>query len=193
MTSWITRLTQKIESWASKTKLGYWITSHYYQDVIQKEVDLAAVTATDHILFIGGGICPCSAILLHRTTGAKVTVIDHDMSCISKAQQVIKRLNLNEYVHVLHQDGGDANLALSNYSIIHFALQVSPLEHVFSQMITRATPGTKLLVRRPKKRLNKIYSQLSHSLPDGCNYITHKRARNIGKTLLYIKKEGVLV
>lgn len=182
---WITRLTQKIESWASVSKFGYWLTTHYYRDVIQKEIDLAQITASDHILFIGGGICPCSAILLHQATGAKVTAIDNNRNCTSKAQELIEHLKLREHVQVLYQDGRVAELEA--YSVVHFALQVSPLEAVFSQVEKRALSGTKLLIRRPRKSLNKIYPLPSASLPICDQQVTHKKARNIGRTLLYIK------
>ena len=188
MLRWITRLTQKIEYQAAKSRAIYWIASQYYQDVIQKEIELASITKKDHILCIGGGICPFSAILFHQVTGAKVTVIDNNITCIPQAQQVIERLGLGEYVRVLCQDGGSVELPLSEYSIVHFALQVSPMELVFSHVERQVTHGTKLLVRRPKSRLSGLYGRLPGFAMACCPHITHK-ARNIGSTLLYVKGE----
>ena len=189
MALWITGLTQKIEHWAVETRLVYWITARYYQDVIQREIKLANITECDHVLFIGGGVCPCSAILLHQITGAKVTTIDNNVACIKDAKQVIERLGLGDYVQIVCQDGGSANLSLSEYSVVHFALQVFPMEHVFNQVKQRVSPGTKLLIRRPKRRLNKMYGQLPSALLNCCQHINHKKVRNIGSTQLYIKQE----
>jgi len=188
MLRWITEFTRKIECRAVKSQAVYQLASQYYRNVIQKEIGLAGITENDHILCIGGGICPFSAILFQQATGAKVTVIDNNIACIPQAQQVIERLGLGEHVRVFCQDGGSAELPLSEYSVVHFALQVSPMERVFSQVERRVAHGTRLLVRRPKSRLSGLYSRLPGFAMARCPHITHK-ARNIGSTLLYVKGE----
>ena len=191
MLRWITDFTYKVESLAAKAGVVYRLACHYYQDVIRKEAVLANITRDDHILCVGGGMCPFSAILFHQLTGAKVTVIDNKTACIPKAKGVVDRLGLREYVRVLCRDGADTQLSLSEYSVVHLALQVSPMEHVFSQVEKGVLPGTKLLVRRPKKTLDSAYSRLRlpNALLARCPYTTHKKARNIGSTLLYVKQE----
>jgi hypothetical protein len=156
MSAWITGLTQKIEGWASGTGAIYKLAAGYYRDVIEKEVVLANITKDDHILCIGGGICPFSAILLHQMTGAKVTVIDNNEICISRAREVIGRLGLNKMLRVLCRDGGSDASSFQDYTVIHFALQVCPMTEVFSHAESRAAAGTRMLVRRPKRGLAKI-------------------------------------
>jgi D-arabinose 1-dehydrogenase-like Zn-dependent alcohol dehydrogenase len=184
MLKWITKFTHKIENQAVKTGFVYRLACKYYQSVINKEVELANITKEDHILCIGGGICPFSAILFHQLTGAKVTVIDNNEKCVPKAKKVIERLGIGEKVRVLHQDGN--SIKLTDYTVIHFALQVFPMEQVFLSVTKKARAGTKLLVRRPKKQLSALYNKLTDGLTDCCCCATHK-ARNIGSTLLYTK------
>ena len=187
----ITKITQKIESWASEVDLFYKIVESYYRNVVEKEVVLANITKDDNILFIGGGICPFSAILLHRKTGAKITVIDNDASCVNKARQVINRMELSGYVTVLFRDGRDVGLTLSAYTVVHFALQICPLECVFSYVEKHVIPGTKLLIRRPRKQLKKLYRDSFRHLPSilrFCPFTMHRQTRNIGSTLMYIKE-----
>jgi len=150
---------------------------------------LADVTKDDHILCIGGGICPFSAILFHQSTGAKVTVIDNNEACIPLAERVIERLGLGEYVYVHHQDGACDGVCLSDYSVIHMALQVDPIEYVFSQIEKNAAPGTKLLIRRPKTALRAVHGKLQEKLVSCCAYVSHN-ARNIGATFLYVKESA---
>jgi len=188
MLQWITNFTQKIEHKATQSGLVYQIACGYYRDVIQKEVVLAGITKNDHILCIGGGVCPFSAILFHQVTGAKVTVIDNNAICIPIARQIIDHLGIGEYVHVLCQDGGSAEIRFSEYTVVHFALQVCPMACVFSHVEKQVAPGTKLLIRRPKKQLRKLYSGLPSPLLHSCPLTTHKKGRNIGSTLLYIKQ-----
>ena len=182
-------LTRRLEYLAAKSRLFYWIASHYYRNVIQKEIGLASITAHDHILCIGGGICPFSAILFHQISGAKVTVIDNCGECIRPAQQLIGRLGLDGYVNVIRQDGGEINFSLSDFSVVHFALQVFPMESVFPKVRKQVVPGTKLLIRRPKKSFDALYSQLPCSLSAHCRCVTHQRACNIGSTLLYVTQD----
>jgi hypothetical protein len=187
MLRWITNLTYKIECKAAEAGAVYQVASVYYRNIIQKEIILANITDKDNILCVGGGICPFSAILFHQVTGAKVTVIDNNEECIPKARQIINHLGLGNVVRVFCRDGS-ANLDLSEYTVIHIALQVAPLEHVFAQIEKQAAAGTRLLVRRPKKSLRGMYSQLSVPVLYCCPYVTHK-SRNINSTLLYTKHE----
>ena len=186
MSEWITHLTYKIENQAAKAGLVYKFACGYYRDVIQNEIALANITDKDHILCIGGGMCPFSAILFHQLTGAKVTVIDNNADCIPKAKQAIKRLELDQFVQVFHQDGNGTDIRFTNYSVIHLALQIRPIERMFHTIKKEMTSGTKLLVRRPKKHLEEMYDQLSDDLLAHCPHTAHK-SRNIGSTVLYTK------
>ena len=186
MLKWITNFTYKIEHQAAKAGTVYQLASLYYRDIIHKEATLANITDKDHVLCIGGGICPFSAILFHQITGAKVTVVDNNTACISKARQAIARLGVKDYVRVFCQDGSCFDGDLREYSVIHFALQVTPLDYVFSKIEKQANPGTRLLVRRPKKSVGGLYNQFCNRVLNESPYTVHK-SRNIGSTLLHIK------
>jgi len=188
MLQWITDFTYKIENQAVEVGLVYKFACEYYREVIYKEIILASITAKDHILCIGGGMCPFSAILFHQITGAKVTVADNNETCIPKAGSVIDKLRLSENIRVVHQDGACEKACFSQYSVVHLALQVSPMEQVFSAVEKKIMPGTRLLVRRPKKQLDNMYSEVCGNTLDCCPYTTHK-SRNIGSTVLYIKSD----
>ncbi|MCL2438467.1 MAG: hypothetical protein FWE48_01305 [Coriobacteriia bacterium] len=185
----ITKATQKIEYWAPSTKLLYHITSRYYREVIGNEVDLASITANDEVLFIGGGFCPFSAILLHQTTGAKITVTDNDSDCIPRAVKAISQLELGDCIHIQCRDGACPNFDLSQFSVVHFALQITPLNQVFAEVERRVNPGTRLLVRRPKNHLDKMYCKFSNAVVGCCRYVRHGSMSNIGVTQLYIKQK----
>jgi len=184
----ITSFTQKIEAMAIKSKPVYWVLSQYYRKIVKNEVALAGITASDHVLCVGGGICPSSAILLHQHTGAKITVIDNNEICVTKAQETIADLGLDAHINVVYQDGGCDKLPLEQFSVVHFALQVTPMWHVFSSIERRVANGTKLLVRRPKKSLQQLYCHLAAHACEFCRHTVHKGVRNIGTTLLYVKQ-----
>jgi len=186
MPKFITNLTYKIEELAAQSGFVFRVASAYYKDVIDKEIMLANIKADDRILCIGGGICPFSAILLQQRTGAHVTAIDNNHACIPKAKEVIRRLGLCDFLTVLHQDGSCRDTPFEDYSVIHLALQVSPMEEVFARAVKRAKDGTRLLIRRPKKYLNNMYCPSFAQALEGQAYTEHSSG-NIGCTLLYTK------
>ncbi|MCL2619522.1 MAG: hypothetical protein FWD97_01135 [Defluviitaleaceae bacterium] len=184
----ITNLTYKIEEQATKAGFVYKLSSNYYKNIIEKEAVLANITADDHILCIGGGICPFSAILFHQTTGARVTVIDNNESCIPQAKCLIRRVGVESHVKVLHQCGC-SNICFNDFTVVHLALQVTPIERVFENLQKQVKVGTRLLVRRPKKHLGGLYCQMCDNALTCRPYVTHK-SRNVGNTALYIKQSN---
>ena len=188
MLNWVTRVTQKFEDRAIGSNMIYRLLQRYYKAPVENELVLGNITSRDHVLCIGGGICPLSAILFSQATGAKVTVIDNNPHCIPKAKKIIQRVGLSDRVQVLHQDGADTDIDFSPYTVVHLALQVAPLDRVLATVEKNIAPGTRLLVRRPKTRLKGMYCKLSQRLLSGCPYTSHSLC-NIGTTLLYVKED----
>lgn len=187
----IVRITQQIEYWAAANPLVYQLAALYYKDIIRREITLAQIGPSDHVLCIGGGPCPFSAILLHQFTGAKVTVIDNDLRCIQPARELLARLGLINEIAVLYQDG--CSIELTGYTVIHTAAQISPLDQILQQIRTSAGPGTRVLIRTPKGRLQRFYCEGFWELDSSrCRAVAHKKTRNLDSTLLLIKEGAVL-
>ena len=122
MSSTVTAITQKIENLAPRSRILFRLASCYYRGVISREADLAAIDSSDRVLFIGGGSCPFSAILLHQKTGAHITAIDHNAPCSEKAVSVIRQLGLEGKISILCSGAECPDLSLSSYTVVHFAL-----------------------------------------------------------------------
>lgn len=186
----LTAITQKIECLASGVEVFYKLAEKYYINIVANETNLAGITQDDHVLCIGGGLCPFSAILFHQMTKARVTVIDNNKNCIPKSRKAVERFGLDGYINVFLQDGCSSDIQYSDYSVVHLALQVYPLEQVFTAVENGITSGTRLLVRRPRKRLNDVYGRFSNTM----NYrscVKHK-SRNVGSTFLYVKEAEIM-
>lgn len=183
----ITAATQMVEYAAAKIGAVYALSEKYYKDMVQSEAELAGITSDDNVLCIGGGCCPISAILLHQATGAKVTVIDNREFCAERARKAVERMGLVDYIKVRCCDGC-ADFPFAEFSVIHIAVQVNPIERVFAHVEKHAALGTKLLMRRPKEELRKLYNQDSREALRYNRFVTHK-ARNTGSTLLYVKND----
>ena len=187
MKGFITNITQKIEYIVNKLPWTYGFFQRYYDNVVENEIKLAEIKPTDRILCIGGGPCPCTAIELHRRTGANVCVIDNDEEVIGTAIKNIKKLNLSEFVKVKYQDG--SKIDVNDFSIVHIALQVKPKNVVFQRIVNNSSPGTKILVRISSKKFSKLYSPIRREYMKNHEKIYHKK-KNLDYTLLHITTGG---
>ena len=182
----ITALTQKIEWIANRSRLFYLLTNLYYKNIIKREVRLAEIKPSDQILCIGGGPCPYTAIMLHRLTGAAVTVVDNSAACVKQSAKLIKRLGLERAIRIVCCEGEEIDC--EGFTVIHLALQVSPKGKVLKNLLARAGSGVKILVRLPKECLKGYYCGLE-SCPFPCQrYVEHTPFTNVGNTALYIKE-----
>ncbi|NLK75278.1 MAG: hypothetical protein GX288_08330 [Clostridiales bacterium] len=181
----IPKTTKILERLAAKHTPIYRMVSLYYKRLVQEEVALAKVQPTDKVLCIGGGPCPFSGILLHEYTGAHVTIIDNDESCVQISKGLIEKLGYGKYIEVLYSDGN--NISPEDYSVIHMAVQVSPMDQVFCHLKQGCRFGAKILVRLPKKSLTNFYSVNDLSVFRTCCKKAAHNWRNVDSTALFIK------
>lgn len=155
----------------------------YYRNLVKKEAKLAGIKPCDKVLCIGGGICPYTGILLHRYTGAEVTIVDNNQACIEKSRRFLKRRGLQQ-IQVCHGDGTTINC--SDYTVIHLALQVAPKEQVLESVVSCSQVGARVLVRMPKAGVAGLYSELTQKMFSFESCIDHSSLSNVGKTLLCV-------
>lgn len=154
----------------------------YYRPIVKKEVELAKVSPYQEVLCVGGGYFPCTAILFHQLSGAKVTVIDNDVDAVSSAKNLVEKLGLTNEVKVFHCDGIESSSG--GFDVIHIAMQVSPKEEVFQRLRSSLSKEAKLLIRTPKQHLQRGY-QPFQSMTE--TWVTQVKYSNIQKTMLYVQ------
>lgn len=180
----IKALTKKIEYMASKNKIVYKLSSLYYKNIVKNEAKLADINQNDNVLFIGGGPCPFSAILLHKYTGAKITIIDNDCGCINCAKKAVKKAGYEDNIKILHADGED--FLPNQFTAVFIAAQVSPVEKVFNYVKCACKKGVKILVRLPKQSIEKLYNNIDRNIFALCPRTTHAKSKNLECTVLYV-------
>lgn len=181
-------LTRFIEYIASRFHLFYKIASLYYRSIIQREIALADIDSSDHVLFVGGGPCPFSAVLLHQQTGARVTVIDYDTSCISCSRLLVQKLGCDDHIKVLQKNGCDLCKEITReYSVVHIAAQVNPLEQVLARIQQYSMNGTRILIRLPRNKKDRLHNVLRDMKSARCLRTLHSSVKNLDSTALYVK------
>lgn len=184
MAGLIQRTTTKLECLAARNKVVYNVLALYYKRIVNKEIRLADINENDRILCVGGGPCPFSGILLHEHTKAHVTIIDNDECCVEVSKQLVRKLGYEDSIKIYHGDGSD--ICPEDYTVIHMAVQVSPLDKVFSCMKQKCKLGSKILVRIPKKHLSHTYNVHDLTVFNAFNSRANHLFRNIDSTALFI-------
>jgi len=185
-------LTKKVEQIACKNSLFFRLTMIYYKSMVRREVRWAGITSSDHVLYIGGGPCPHTALLINALTGAKVTIVDNDEKSVRSSLRLLKQKGVDDQISVLLQDGAD--LDPSGYSVIHMAVQITPIEKVFNAVWQKADDDCVLLMRLPKNNVRKLYVHRElpspvfiDESPRPLRKIKHGLIGNVGFTSIYIK------
>lgn len=179
----IEAFTRSFERLACRSALAQRLCVGYYKSMIQKERGLAELGPDDHVLVVGGGPCPISALLIHQHSGARVTVVDCRELCVKKAREYIASLGLSEAVEVLCAYGQDIDMR--PYSVVHLALQIEGKEWVAARCFAQAKPGTRILVRMGKEDQGG-----GSKLCSACARVAHSPCQRVGQTLLYRVQEG---
>jgi 2-polyprenyl-3-methyl-5-hydroxy-6-metoxy-1,4-benzoquinol methylase len=84
------------------------LSSYYlrlYDELVEKEVNMAKVTSDDLILVIGCGSLPATSLLIAMKTKAKIVSIDIDNEAIHNASWFIKHLNFEDRMKTENVDG----------------------------------------------------------------------------------------
>lgn len=177
-------ITKMIEQQASNLYFTRNFMFAYYKPIIKREVALSHADPRDKILCIGGGYMPCSAILFQQLTGAHITIIDNDKHTISYAQKIVDKLGLTDKITIRYQDGKD--MLISEYDIIHMAMQVSPKTKVFNHVYSDMKTGARFIIRQPKKHLSGGYNAHVCSTRVTSSVVQPNYC-NMERSLLYVK------
>ncbi|OEF97763.1 hypothetical protein [Desulfuribacillus alkaliarsenatis] len=181
----IASLTKKIEETAIVSPTLRFFCKLYYNPIVKREIELANITKKDHVLCIGGGPFPWTAIEIARDTRAKVTVIDVHYLSTLYAKQAISIFGLENLIEIRLGDG--QSIDTSDFTVTHIALQAMPQDRILSNVLNRSKQGSRVLVRCAHDCLGSFYSCLSNQcLCDMCKS-TRQKNSTMSETLLFIK------
>ncbi len=181
--SFIKSAVAKLEKLSVRNSFLIKLYSAQYESVLNREIKLAEMTAKDVILNVGCGAIPFTAIHCALKTGAKIIAIDKDPEVIDKANRTVSDLHLDGLIKIIHSDG--KNISYFDYNKVIVALQVTPKQEVFDNLITIALMNTKFLFRQPRKIFRRHYDLLAEDKSIG--FVRHNMP-TFSKTLLFEKQ-----
>ncbi|MCK8825269.1 nicotianamine synthase family protein [Fuchsiella alkaliacetigena] len=148
----------KLEKVCNNSPLLFNLYSWPYKRIVQNEIDLAEIGATDRVLNIGCGAMPFTAVHVARLTGAKVWALDKDPEVIARARNCLARLGLEKQVKVFEGDGKEP--FDKDFTAALVALQAEPKEKILKNLLARAQRGANLVFREPRGFFAEQYDQL---------------------------------
>jgi hypothetical protein len=131
-----------------------------YRGLVRREVVLARIVPCDHVLVIGCGALPFTAVLVARMTGARITAVDFDPVAVADARRVIERLGLGTQISVIQADAARDPLPEADVALV--ALQAAPKDAIHHNL-ARSLPTSRgrALYRLPRRGLEGEYGSLS--------------------------------
>ncbi|TVR72782.1 MAG: methyltransferase domain-containing protein [Spirochaetaceae bacterium] len=143
-----------------------------YRGVVRREVKLARIGTDDHVLAIGCGALPFTAVLVARMTGARITAVDFDPVAVTDARRVIERLGLGKRITVIEADAARDPLPAAEVALV--ALQAAPKDSIHHNLL-RSLPASRgrALYRLPRRGLEGEYGSFSLDAR-GCACARHR-------------------
>jgi precorrin-6B methylase 2 len=159
----------------------------YYQELIQREIELAQMTGVNKILDIGSGSIPASCILLAKGTTAIVTGIDKNLESVKRAKKIISRLNLENQVEIIHANAMD--FLMNDFDIIIIANGIQPYQDLLER-VAKNMRDDAIVVFRTFSHLNEELAQKDYFLKKFFivgRKTFHKKSGSLVSMLLYKK------
>lgn len=121
---------------------------HYvarYEELAAKEIELAAMRASDRVLFIGSGYLPITAFEYSRQAGCEVDCVDFVEEAVTCARDCAERLGLSGRVRswCIRGEHHDA----SRYDVILVGVLAAPKQTILSHLDSTAKSGCRIVCR----------------------------------------------
>ncbi len=127
----------------------------YYNDMVEKEIELGQIQSADHVLCIGGGCLPYTAIKIAQETSATIKVIDIDEDAVQTARRVVAKVGLSDRIKITLASGQGVDAA--GFSVAHVALQATPRDAILENIFKTASTRIRILMRSPRKHMQSLY------------------------------------
>jgi len=120
----------------------------------EKEIKKFKLFDSKRILHIGCGAYPITALVLAKTTSAKIVSIDKDPIAVKLAKKIINKKKLQTKINI--NIGNGENYPIKNYDTIILSSCSSPKRIILEHIFNHADFNTKIVVREIKKNIDNI-------------------------------------
>ena len=161
----------------------------YYEDIVDKEINLVKITKKDTVLHIGCGSIPSTSLLVTQKTGARTIGIDKNILSVQDAQYCVHVVHKENQIQIHHADAQIYTMQSSNVIIVSQGIEprYEVLEHIANTM----EPDTRVIFRTFSSKNGGITTQdaILSTLFTIENIVSHPQHGILISILLYKKTD----
>jgi spermidine synthase len=117
----------------------------FYQEIVAKELAMAHVHPSDHVLVIGSGSLPATPALLAMNTKAAVVSIDRDRTAVKQATRYVKSHRLRRNLSIDHADG--LHYPVERFDVIFVLYGVKQPNLILEYLAEHCHDATRIILR----------------------------------------------
>jgi D-arabinose 1-dehydrogenase-like Zn-dependent alcohol dehydrogenase len=117
----------------------------YYEDIVDKEINIAKITKQDNVLHIGCGSLPSTSLLIAQKTRAPTIGIDKNIPSVQDAQNCIHALHLENQIQILHANA--LTYTMQSSDVIIVSQGIEPRYQVLEHIANTMRPNTRVIFR----------------------------------------------
>lgn len=130
----------------------------FYEAMVREEARLAGIEPGAHLLHVGCGAYPFTALTLAQL-GYTVVGVDRDPGAAAMARRVVKAMGRQERIRIEHAHGESVNT--SAFDAVWVSLHVWPRAAVLANCLQGLRIGGRMVVRDAAGPLRLLYRQMS--------------------------------
>lgn len=130
----------------------------------ERELEAMNLTDKSHLVFIGSGPFPWSALKYHTSSGCKVTCIEIKPEPVYLSHQFFKKLGVDGSFRILCRDATTVDYKNATHTVL--AAMVAPKKRIINQIVNTVKSGTMIVVRSSFGLNSFFYQKYSpHKIP----------------------------
>ena len=134
-----------IEKIAVKMKKLLPLYLKYYDDIANKEIDIANISSSDKFLHMGVGSLPSTSILIAKKTGATAIGIDRNSSSVKEANLCIHLFNLDGIAQIKNEEA--MNFPVKNFDVIIVSQGIEPRDEILKYVSQSMKDDARVILR----------------------------------------------
>jgi hypothetical protein len=116
----------------------------------------------DHIVFVGAGPLPLTAIIRHLKTGVRMTCVDNDPVACAQSRKLLQMTGLDQHIDVV--EGNGAEIDYSSYSHVIVAALVPNKSETVGRVRETAEKRVKIGIRSAERLHTLLYDPLDEAM-----------------------------
>jgi hypothetical protein len=116
-----------------------------FEILVRKEIALAAITPGSHILMIGSGYFPSTAIELAGQAGCRIDCVDFVAEAVAMSRKFIAKIGLDDRITIIHGRGEERDCG--QYDAVLVGCLAQPKREIMANLAATAAPHCRVVCR----------------------------------------------